>query len=378
MSIFTSFKEIGCHQRNVHGNGPPRLSNPALIICYAFSYLPMLIALGLMFGVIVPYTYYFVFDYLYLTLHIEAGYSGMLVYCVAMSVFTFGGLFVAYFRSVFTSPGFAEPAVWSECPRVLHLDGVVRDGRHGSRNTNVVIATFEGFSPRYCTKCNVYKPDRSHHCSECGRCVLKLDHHCPWICNCVGERNHKYFLLFLLYIGFSGFHILTSIVVSHWIYSSSSSVPGAAQLTTKQTVAHFLISLVAGVFACVLGLFGLFHIFLIGSEESTIERNIARLTGKVLPQHKVSWVSRCVTMWCTLKSLRQMIEPVMGDAAPAWQWILPCFSPKYASSGTSVPKNNTDLIMSRVLLREEEEQEMEAEEEERERNGGKPTTTMVV
>lgn len=33
---------------------------------------------------------------------------------------------------------------------------------------------------RYCDKCKVVKPDRSHHCSICGQCVLKFDHHCPY------------------------------------------------------------------------------------------------------------------------------------------------------------------------------------------------------
>lgn len=400
----SSFRELGCHQRNIHGHGIPRLNNPALILCYAASYTPMLIALGLIGAVTIPYCYYFLYDYCYLSLY-YSGYPYPFLYSSLLSVFCFGGLLVAYFRSVFTSPGFAEKdGIWAECPRVLHVDGVVRDGRHGSRNTNIVVATFEGFQPRWCSKCQVFKPDRSHHCSECGKCVLKLDHHCPWICSCVGERNHKYFLLFLLYIGFSGIHIVTSVLASHTLYNSI--VP----LSAGQNISHFLISLVAGVFALVLGLFGVFHIFLIGSEESTIERNIARLTGKVSAQQKVSWVKRCVDLWCTLKSLREMLEPVMGDASPMWQWILPCFSPRYtplnacvtmtdqssnsnnnsssvtvvsATNGVTTvshphfncnaPRNSTDLIMNRVLKKDLESNTSSLNQENNNNNNGGTT-----
>ncbi len=51
-----------------------------------------------------------------------------------------------------------------------------------------------------CSKCSRTKPPRAHHCSVCNSCVLKMDHHCPWVNNCVGHKNHRYFLLFLLYV----------------------------------------------------------------------------------------------------------------------------------------------------------------------------------
>ncbi|EAA21590.1 DHHC zinc finger domain, putative [Plasmodium yoelii yoelii] len=51
-----------------------------------------------------------------------------------------------------------------------------------------------------CDKCNyLVRPERAHHCRTCQRCVLKMDHHCPWIGTCVGEKNLKFFFLFLIY-----------------------------------------------------------------------------------------------------------------------------------------------------------------------------------
>ncbi|CAL1698197.1 unnamed protein product [Somion occarium] len=50
---------------------------------------------------------------------------------------------------------------------------------------------------RYCYKDGFVKPTRAHHCRACGTCILKYDHHCPWIGQCVGARNHKFFVNFL-------------------------------------------------------------------------------------------------------------------------------------------------------------------------------------
>ncbi|XP_026103621.1 probable palmitoyltransferase ZDHHC12 isoform X2 [Carassius auratus] len=50
---------------------------------------------------------------------------------------------------------------------------------------------------RRCGRCLVQQPMRSKHCQTCQHCVRRYDHHCPWIENCVGERNHRWFVLYL-------------------------------------------------------------------------------------------------------------------------------------------------------------------------------------
>ncbi|CAD7923597.1 unnamed protein product [Amoebophrya sp. A120] len=54
--------------------------------------------------------------------------------------------------------------------------------------------------PRFCRRCQLYKPDRSHHCRKCDTCVLKMDHHCPWVGTCIGFRNHRFFVMLLFWI----------------------------------------------------------------------------------------------------------------------------------------------------------------------------------
>jgi palmitoyltransferase len=59
----------------------------------------------------------------------------------------------------------------------------------------------------FCFYCKVIKSMRAFHCQVCGKCVEKFDHHCVYINNCLGYRNHKYFILFL-------FSMITYIIVS--------------------------------------------------------------------------------------------------------------------------------------------------------------------
>ncbi|KAL1006528.1 hypothetical protein UPYG_G00073460 [Umbra pygmaea] len=71
-----------------------------------------------------------------------------------------------------------------------------------------------GRSRNWCPVCRVVRPPRAGHCKICGICVLRLDHHCVWINSCVGQANHRSFLLTLLLF------LLTSLYGNHLVLLS--------------------------------------------------------------------------------------------------------------------------------------------------------------
>lgn len=50
-----------------------------------------------------------------------------------------------------------------------------------------------------CLKCNLPKPERTHHCRICNQCYFRFDHHCSLIGNCIALYNMKAFMLFCFY-----------------------------------------------------------------------------------------------------------------------------------------------------------------------------------
>ncbi|EKG20483.1 Zinc finger DHHC-type palmitoyltransferase protein [Macrophomina phaseolina MS6] len=119
---------------------------------------------------------------------------------------------------------------------------------------------------RYCKKCQTKKPDRAHHCSTCKRCVLKMDHHCPWLATCVGLRNYKAFMLFLIYL--SLFCWACFALSGAWCWKEFTSDSYMDSLTP---VNYIVLAVISGIVGLVITGFTAWHIMLAARGLTTIE-----------------------------------------------------------------------------------------------------------
>ncbi|KXJ23491.1 palmitoyltransferase ZDHHC16 [Exaiptasia diaphana] len=176
-----------------------------------------------------------------------------------------------YFKSVFTSPGYS--------PKLEELSLKVKE-------QDYVI----------CRQCSQSKPERTHHCSICKRCVLKMDHHCPWINNCVGHFNHRYFILFCIYMCLGSVYVALSswrMFVEHFFddkETESKPIKPTEDVSFQKKFAMFLgryenvedfdhnsiifVFMLCSAVAIALGLLSGWHILLILKGETSIELHI--------------------------------------------------------------------------------------------------------
>ena len=82
-----------------------------------------------------------------------------------------------------------------------HLRLQKMDDEHSAvkRSKDTVGKTKLYWTWNYCSRCDMLKPPRCHHCVLCNKCVLKRDHHCFFARQCVGYKNFRYFTVMIFW-----------------------------------------------------------------------------------------------------------------------------------------------------------------------------------
>ena len=127
--------------------------------------------------------------------------------------------------------------------------------------------------------CNLFKPDRCHHCSQCEKCILNMDHHCPWVNNCFGFNNRKYFTLLIIYVFISTFFYWTTLAYdiylnTLWISDLATTYKWGEYFPIMQLLAKLgqgILWLGVMVLSILISNFCKFHFKLMFENKTTIE-----------------------------------------------------------------------------------------------------------
>jgi palmitoyltransferase ZDHHC9/14/18 len=175
-------------------------------------------------------------------------------------------------RTSLTDPGIIPRATADEAASIERQIEMVPNGddTHTYRpppRTQDINIRGQMIKIKYCFTCKIFRPPRASHCSVCDNCVERFDHHCPWVANCVGQRNYRYFYLFLVSLSLHAIYIFACTLAHLVLLSRSSDFITAIQSTPASIVVA-----VVCFFSIwsVLGLAG-FHTYLTVSGQTTNE-----------------------------------------------------------------------------------------------------------
>lgn len=179
-------------------------------------------------------------------------------------LFTANGLYL-YYLIVSRGPGYTREFVELHCYGSGQDDLEAQAAPPEFLVKNSITVKNNG-NPRYCSKCNCWKPDRAHHCSSCQQCCLKMDHHCPWFACCIGFRNQKFFIQFLVN---SIALALVGVLFASWdLYTFFAREQYNDAYLSVSVVVFWIFAVTV---AIAVGVFTVFSVYLVAKNLTTIE-----------------------------------------------------------------------------------------------------------
>ncbi|MCO5588711.1 hypothetical protein L7F22_042670 [Adiantum nelumboides] len=168
---------------------------------------------------------------------------------------------------------------------------------------------------KFCSICQVHKPQRAKHCYDCNKCVLKFDHHCHWLGTCVGYMNHRKFW----------WYVLLEIPLCSWTFVLYCLAFTEGKSSFTWLLNGLVVSLLIFLALCLIFLVALifFHGYLIVTNQTTYEvirrgrldymRNVP---SNVKPFSR-GWVRNIASFCCGSRSYYQIEEIPSADILAA-------------------------------------------------------------
>jgi len=228
--------------------------NPDTVRKRWYHYLPLC---GTVFLILAPHPslLYVLVDFHLLTLHQPIIFISHLLVTYILTFMALSALIVCLARD----PG----------PANAPLSRTEADGGGEEIQLREALMPDNDFSSpgRWCRKCWAPKAERTHHCSVCNRCVLKMDHHCPWIgAKCIGHRTYPAFVHFLCCITLLSLYI--AVVAIHALWYAFNNPFSVHEFTPVHELG---LAFAGSIFSLLIGSFAAYHIYLICTNQTTLE-----------------------------------------------------------------------------------------------------------
>lgn len=143
-----------------------------------------------------------------------------------------------------------------------------------------------------CVFCRRFVANTCKHCSVCDKCVPGFDHHCRWLNSCVGEKNYRYFALFMVlaWVGmawvaaFSLYTIVEALrdIDGFKLYMKENAYHSSSSAFPVIVVFNFLCLALTVAGICALGKLISFHMYLHYTGQSTYEHILKKRERKKL------------------------------------------------------------------------------------------------
>eukprot|EP00928_Gymnodinium_smaydae_P013639 TRINITY_DN14963_c0_g1_i3.p1 TRINITY_DN14963_c0_g1~~TRINITY_DN14963_c0_g1_i3.p1 ORF type:complete len:464 (-),score=52.20 TRINITY_DN14963_c0_g1_i3:81-1394(-) len=184
-------------------------------------------------------------------------------------------------REVILATGIAAEleAILGYNPLGVDIEGAPLHGRGTERRVPPELAQ-KGY--RWCRTCRIVRPPRASHCPDCDNCVLRYDHHCPFVNNCVGQRNYKFFFVFVTSVCCLGIVVLPVILpvfvtlladpdLADQTLKNIKKMDAAASSSVLMTYVAVALGALVAIAALLSMLLWFYHVFLIATKKTTKE-----------------------------------------------------------------------------------------------------------